>query len=367
MNLKKILLTLLLCADFATAATSCAQAQSPNTGNPDKPSDTTTSVPDIDISGASGIIPDIPTEPSHPDEPKIELCEAQKLCINGEFCAYIPCGSEISELEELLCCDKREELTSSGIAVKNIDLNNEITLAPCMCKTEEITSLGEAADAILQSRELSFTTVVTETENETLDFETVYKNSSSHYEGTEVTQTEGKNGSKQLTYECTYSDGDPVSKTLISEKVISEAQDKVVLVGTKKSTASKGIYIWPTKKVYITSYYGNRVLSGKKDFHYGIDLRAANGTAIYASDGGEVIYAGTLGTYGKIIKIKHDNGDMTYYAHLSSFSVKVGQRVYQGQQIAKSGSTGNVTGPHLHFEIRKNGTHKNPLNYLPKL
>ena len=80
-----------------------------------------------------------------------------------------------------------------------------------------------------------------------------------------------------------------------------------------------------------------------------------------------MIFVGTASGYGKLIKIQHDNGDVTYYAHLSSYSVKKGDRVYKGQLIAKSGATGRVTGPHLHFEIRKNGVQVNPIKHLPKL
>ena len=98
-----------------------------------------------------------------------------------------------------------------------------------------------------------------------------------------------------------------------------------------------------------------------------MDLRASTGTRVYASDGGVVVFAGYNGSYGYLIKIKHDNGDYTYYAHLSKIAVSSGERVYKGQYIALSGATGNVTGAHLHFEIRKNGYTVNPVSYLPNL
>ena len=138
-----------------------------------------------------------------------------------------------------------------------------------------------------------------------------------------------------------------------------------ILLGTKKSTASTGKYAWPLKSVAITSSYGSRYLNGAYDYHLGVDLRASSGTSVYAADGGKVTSAGYMGSYGYLVKIQHDNGDYTYYAHLSNISVSVGNRVYKGQLIAKSGATGNVTGPHLHFEIRKNGSTVNPVNYLP--
>ena len=88
------------------------------------------------------------------------------------------------------------------------------------------------------------------------------------------------------------------------------------------------------------------------------------GQSIKAADGGTVTFAGWKGTYGKLVIIKHDNGTLTYYAHNSSLLVNAGDKVYQGQTIAKGGSTGRSTGNHCHFEVRVNGTAVNPLNYL---
>ena len=85
---------------------------------------------------------------------------------------------------------------------------------------------------------------------------------------------------------------------------------------------------------------------------------------IYASAGGTVISSGWSGGYGYLVKIRHSNGWVTYYAHCSALLVKVGETVTQGQQIARVGSTGNSTGPHLHFEIRINGKDVNPMNYI---
>jgi murein DD-endopeptidase MepM/ murein hydrolase activator NlpD len=83
-----------------------------------------------------------------------------------------------------------------------------------------------------------------------------------------------------------------------------------------------------------------------------------------AADGGTVIYTGNSGSYGKHIKIKHSDGYVTLYAHLSAISVNNGDSVYQGQKIGEIGSTGRSTGNHLHFEIIKNGVQVNPLSYF---
>ncbi len=83
-----------------------------------------------------------------------------------------------------------------------------------------------------------------------------------------------------------------------------------------------------------------------------------------AAESGTVIFAGYSGSYGNLMKVQHSNGIVTYYAHLSGFVASVGSSVSKGQTIALIGSTGNSTGPHLHFEVRINGAHTNPLNYV---
>ncbi|MCL1874403.1 MAG: M23 family metallopeptidase, partial [Clostridiales bacterium] len=88
------------------------------------------------------------------------------------------------------------------------------------------------------------------------------------------------------------------------------------------------------------------------------------GTPIYAAESGKVIFASYSGGYGNLVKIDHGDGLHTWYAHMSKFSVKVGDSVSKGQQVGAIGTTGRTTGPHLHFEVRINGTAYNPLNYL---
>ena len=124
---------------------------------------------------------------------------------------------------------------------------------------------------------------------------------------------------------------------------------------------------WPCpSSSRITSPYGYRVLFGVRDFHTGIDIGAGMGQNIVAAESGTVILAnyGWNGGYGNYIIINHGNGITTRYAHASQLYVSAGQSVSKGQVIAAIGTTGNSTGPHLHFEVRVNGAHTNPLNYL---
>jgi murein DD-endopeptidase MepM/ murein hydrolase activator NlpD len=103
---------------------------------------------------------------------------------------------------------------------------------------------------------------------------------------------------------------------------------------------------------------------GVTKFHNGVDIRAKTGTWVGAAAEGTVIHAGWINGYGKTIKIKHENGYVTMYAHLSEIHVKNGQKVAAGKLIGKSGSTGHSTGPHLHFSIFRNGKVMNPLDYI---
>ena len=99
--------------------------------------------------------------------------------------------------------------------------------------------------------------------------------------------------------------------------------------------------------------------------HSGLDIAAPRGTPIKAAAAGTVTYSGNAGDgYGNYVVIAHANGVKTVYAHCSQLLVSKGQTISQGEVIAKVGSTGNSTGPHLHFEVRVNGSCVNPLNYV---
>ncbi len=98
--------------------------------------------------------------------------------------------------------------------------------------------------------------------------------------------------------------------------------------------------------------------------HYGTDMAAKHGSAILATADGVINFAGWEKGYGKLIKIKHDFGYETRYAHLSKISVSVGQKISQGDRIGKMGNTGRSTGTHLHYEIRRNGKPINPMKYI---
>lgn len=122
---------------------------------------------------------------------------------------------------------------------------------------------------------------------------------------------------------------------------------------------------WPTRG-RITSPFGYRrnPINGRMHHHTGIDIANSTGTPIYATANGKVSVASYRGGYGNLIIIEHGYGYSTYYAHLSRISVRPFQQVSRGQLIGYMGSTGQSTGPHLHYEVRVRGTPVNPRNYL---
>ena len=128
--------------------------------------------------------------------------------------------------------------------------------------------------------------------------------------------------------------------------------------------ASTGSYIWPTYGS-LSSGFGSRSIRIGSSNHKGIDIGGSNNQPIYAADSGDVIFSGWSDSYGNYIRIQHDDGSETVYAHCSSLRARVGERVVQGQDIARMGSTGIATGVHLHFELIINGTQVDPLPYLP--
>jgi murein DD-endopeptidase MepM/ murein hydrolase activator NlpD len=125
--------------------------------------------------------------------------------------------------------------------------------------------------------------------------------------------------------------------------------------------------LWPVEG-RLMSPFGGRTdpFSGEGAIHTGVDLEAAMGTAVHAAADGIVVHADWEGGYGRLIIIDHGNGVQTYYGHLSTFGVVPGQEVRRGDVIARSGASGRVTSPHLHYEVRMGGTPVNPYPYMAK-
>jgi len=139
------------------------------------------------------------------------------------------------------------------------------------------------------------------------------------------------------------------------------------LSGKERSFFLRTLFRKPLANTIVTSPYGYRIhpVLGNRHFHTGIDYRASIGTDVHASEEGVISGIGQLGNYGLYIIIDHNGGYQTVYSHLNRVSVRIKDRVLSGQVIAESGDTGISTGPHLHFEIRKEGIPVNPALFFP--
>jgi murein DD-endopeptidase MepM/ murein hydrolase activator NlpD len=142
-------------------------------------------------------------------------------------------------------------------------------------------------------------------------------------------------------------------EALIVSKEADLAAVRAAEAGTAEGETSAWM-IWPSYTDTLTSEYGYRTnpVSGAYKLHAGVDIGASSGTAIYAAADGTVVLAQDYGSYGNCVMINHGNGYTTLYAHMSSIAVSDGQTVTQGQTVGYVGATGDVTGPHLHFEVR---------------
>ena len=155
-------------------------------------------------------------------------------------------------------------------------------------------------------------------------------------------------------------------KNIQINNLTSEISSNADNTSSNASATGTGSLTHPVPGAAITSGFGGRVAptAGATTGHDGIDYGAGYGAAVYAADSGTVITAQYNSARGNYIVINHGNGMQTWYQHLSSMNVTVGQTVARGQVIGNVGTTGISTGPHLHFEVHVNGVPVNPLNYL---
>ncbi len=215
---------------------------------------------------------------------------------------------------------------------------------------------------------------VTTSEIRDVEYDTVKKKDTTKYSGYKRVEQKGVNGSERVIKTKIYIDGEHV-ETKYDYETLVEPVDEIVVVGTKTyydgvyvGSPSESGFLWPAPSChYVSSPYGWR----SSGWHNGIDLvksgGGASGTPVVASRSGtvEVVQRSNSG-YGNMVLINHGDGYKTRYAHMTSGSitVRVGDYVEAGRTIGRVGSTGNSTGPHLHFEVIYKGETQNPRNYI---
>jgi murein DD-endopeptidase MepM/ murein hydrolase activator NlpD len=212
--------------------------------------------------------------------------------------------------------------------------------------------------------------VIIEFENtvrESIPFKNEYKKVNNLFKNQQKILKKGVEGEKEVRYYITLLNGYQRSLAIVNENILKEPVNAIIQIGTRTTVFRGGkINYGVVHGKRISSLYGNRIhpITGRRRFHDGLDIAANHGNGVYAYTDGKVVQAGWNGGYGNCVLVDHGNGLKTRYGHLSKISVRVGQRVKTGERIGAVGSTGNSTGPHLHFEVIKWGRTQNPLNYL---
>ncbi len=280
------------------------------------------------------------------------LQELAVIYVDGEaVCAFETREDALNALKNLYRSYQNENTESACFL-------QDVTVDTARADKQLLDNSIRTLDSMLDVETVDI--VVTE---EPIYFRTVRVEDPELYVDESYVRTEGVDG-----YECTTCRITRVNGVITNSETIDSQRtpciNQVYVAGTKERK-STGTYIWPCDTGYLSSYFGSRNIELGSSYHQGIDIAADANTPIHAADGGTVIFAEEYGSYGNLLKIQHDNGDITYYAHCSSFLVEVGQFVEQGQEIALVGSTGVSTGNHLHFELHPDGGDAvNPISYL---
>ena len=226
----------------------------------------------------------------------------------------------------------------------------------------ERLDLGQEINLVALEPMLSVVVTAQKTVEEILPYKTIVETDRNGWRGQQKIKTRGVNGSREVTYKLMMKNGSIVGKEVLDQKILKAATNQVVVRGSKVVVASRGgggTLGWPISG-RITSGYGRRW----GQMHTGMDIDGYKGQPVGAAAAGVVVSAGRDGGYGKMVTLRHGNGLVTKYAHLSKIEVSVGQNVERGDLIGLVGSTGRSTGSHLHFEVISGGRFQNPMKYL---
>ena len=286
-----------------------------------------------------------------------------KVTISGEEIGYVQNKKEFKE-------SLKTSLIEENKNVDNIELKSDPEYELKLINRETKTNEEQIASKIEEDAIITYKYYDIALNNETIEIVNQAKNENTEQEldlSILEKYTQNKDEVKVAEIEVAKTDvNNKITETLEKQEAEKQAEEAAKKAQEELDAMPEinGIKI-ATKPISgtITSRYGESSRL-RKSTHTGLDISATTGTDIKAVASGTVTCAKYSGSYGNLVKIDHGNGVETWYGHTSKMYVKVGQEVKAGDVIAAVGSTGNSTGPHLHLEIRINGTHVNPQKYL---
>ncbi|MCD8048725.1 MAG: peptidoglycan DD-metalloendopeptidase family protein [Clostridia bacterium] len=277
----------------------------------------------------------------------------------------VECAAILSGDEKIVSLESEDEakeavaLFAQAVSGEENSLVINYEIITSAAKKEDIKLPYEAAEKMAESGKITAVYMKTETEEKALPHEIIYINDETLPRGTTCVEQAGEDGYKITETMLCYNNDAVVQRlpeTVIDEKA---AVDEIIRIGTKNTAGLPDKISCPVAG-YFTSGFGERW--GRN--HNGIDIAASEGTPVYAPCAGTVIFAGERSGYGNYVMIDHGNGDVTCYAHLSEIYVSESDGVSEGGLIGAVGTTGNVTGAHLHFEIMRGGSFVDPEPFI---
>jgi len=257
----------------------------------------------------------------------------------------------------------------NGISVEEFFLSN-----PSFTSVNNMFYNGQEVVIAQIDPKVSIVVETFEVEDVIVPFEKIERFDANMTAGSRFVEQVGSSGVERVSQNIRTVNGQITVVEPVGVETITEVVNEITILGTRRvpTVGRVDSWGWPTASGYrVTSWYGWRLMFGRREFHTGIDIAVGHGTPIFATNNGIVVERGWQGGGGgNVVTIDHNNGYWTHYAHLSSFApgVTVGTTVTRGQVIGFMGCTGRCTGTHLHFEIRRGcggfGCHVDPWPYI---
>ena len=301
----------------------------------------------------------------------VVICSATRsnaflVYIDDKPIVYLANKNEISELIDKV---GKYYIDLTGLNTKDISENsliNKISFVRCTVDYKKLMTVDGAANYIIKSNKQNTTQLLTfsisgiKSTDEIITPGVMVTWSNDLLKGQSNVESPGKNGKSTKITLFTFENNKLITENIISSTIIETAKSRIIVNGSREPIIVATSVITVPSRGTISSEFGKRW--GKT--HKGIDIAASFGTPIYSAFDGVVKYSGWEEGYGNLIQIKSDGNIETLYGHCSNLSAKVGTLVKKGDKIRNVGSTGNSTGPHVHFEVRINGIAVDPIKYL---